>query len=98
MWYVYILFCDQKIYYVGITDNIQRRVKQHKNGESFYTKKFSEIRLVYFENHNSRKSAEKRELQLKKWTVAKKEALIKGDIELLKKLSKGTGVVDDSGR
>lgn len=77
-----------------MTDNLQRRIEQHKNGESSYTRKFSDIKLVYSESHNSSKSAEKRETQPKKWSVAKKKALKKSDIELLKKLSKGHEYVE----
>lgn len=96
MWYLYILFCDHKTFYIGITDNLRRRISQHKNKESKFTKQFRDIKLLYYENHINRKLAEKRELQIKKWTVAKKKALIKGNKELLKKLSKGPGVVDAS--
>ena len=92
MWILYILFCDQKTFYVGITDNLQRRLTQHKNKESFYTKKFSDLVLVYSEKFNKRSGAEKREKQLKGWTVAKKKALIDGNKELLIKLSKSTGI------
>ncbi|MBI3671708.1 GIY-YIG nuclease family protein [Candidatus Azambacteria bacterium] len=38
MWYLYILLCNQKTFYVGITDNLARRLKQHKNKESFFYK------------------------------------------------------------
>jgi len=93
-WFVYILFCDQKTFYVGITDNLERRLLQHKRKESFFTKKFSEIELVYRESYNTRKVAELREQQLKRWSVAKKKALIDGNKELLKKLSKGSEIGD----
>lgn len=94
MWYVYILFCDHKIYYVGLTDNIERRIQQYKNRESFYTKKFFDIQLVYTEHYKTRKDAERREKQLKGWSIAKKKALISGDIQLLKNLSKGPRFVE----
>ncbi len=89
MWYIYILLCDQKTFYVGITDDLKRRVKQHKSKYSRYTKRFSDVRLVYFEKYQTRTQAEKREIQLKNWSIAKRKALIKGDIALLKQLSKG---------
>jgi predicted GIY-YIG superfamily endonuclease len=94
MWYVYILFCDQKTYYVGTTNNLENRVKQHKNKESFYTKQFFDIQLVYSEKQPSKREAEKRELQIKKWSIAKKRALIYNDLKLLKQLSKGSGFAD----
>ena len=88
VWYTYILFCDQKIFYVGITNNLKKRLEQHKKRQSPYTKKFSDIKLVYFEEYESRRQAEKRERQIKNWSIAKKRALVRADVELLKKLSK----------
>ncbi len=87
-WVMYILLCDEKTFYVGLTSNIENRLKSHKSGYNIGTKKFSQIHLVYSENHPDRKTAEERETQLKKWTHAKKKALIEGNIELLKQLSK----------
>mgnify|MGYP003423792641 FL=1 len=89
-WYVYILFCDQKTYYVGSTDSLKRRIHQHKNRQSLYTKKFSEIQLVYTEIFNVRSKALDREKQIKGWSLAKKKALIEKDLEKLKSLSKST--------
>jgi len=90
-WFVYILLCDEKTFYVGCTDNVERRLKQHQNKESPYTKKFSHIELKYKEQHPAQWQAEKRESQIKKWSIAKKKALIDGDIELLKRLSNAHG-------
>lgn len=96
MWKLYVLFCDKKTFYVGITDNIERRLRQHKNKESFYTKKFSRTDLIYTEVFDKRIQAEKREKQIKGWSVAKKKALIAGDKNLLVSLSKCREVGDDS--
>lgn len=93
-YFVYILFCDQKTFYVGLTDNLEKRIAQHKRKESFFTKKFSDIELVYSEEYPRRIQAEAREIQLKKWSIAKKKALIKGDKELLIKLSKSPKIGD----
>ena len=87
-YFVYILLCDQKTYYVGITDNLKRRFNEHKNKKSFYIKQFSDVELVYSEEMKNKTIAERRELQLKGWSNAKKKALIKGDIEKLIILSK----------
>ena len=87
-WTVYILLCDQKTFYVGMTDNVERRLTEHKSKKSFFTKKFSELELVYQENCETRNEAELREQQIKKWSVAKKKALILGNKALLVKLSK----------
>ena len=94
MWYVYIFFCDQKTFYVGSTDNLERRLQQHIRKESFYTKKFSDIKLVYKESYFTRGEAMRREEQIKRWSIAKKKALITGDIKSLRKLSKGRGRVE----
>lgn len=61
---------------------------EHQRGEEKYTKRFCNIQFVYKEEYESREIAEKRERQLKGWTKEKKKALIGGDIELLKHLSK----------
>ena len=87
-YFVYILLCDQKTFYVGLTNNLERRIIQHKRKESFFTKKFSDIQLVYSEKYQKGSFAEARENQLKKWSVAKKKALIADDKKLLVELSK----------
>jgi putative endonuclease len=93
-WFVYILLCDQKTFYVGSTDDISRRLCQHQAKWSFYTKKFSDIRLAYQEELPNRAIAIARESQIKKWSIAKKRALIAGDISLLQQLSKAREVVE----
>ncbi len=87
-WFVYILLCNQKAYYIGLTSNIINRLRSHKAKENIATKEFSNITLVFLEKYPNRKLAEKREIQLKKWSKAKKKALIEGDIDLLRQLSK----------
>ncbi|HAT68690.1 MAG: hypothetical protein A2481_00085 [Candidatus Yonathbacteria bacterium RIFOXYC2_FULL_47_9] len=93
-YFVYILFCDQRTFYTGSTDNLERRIKEHKSKKSFYTKQFSDIELVYQEVCKDKREAEKREFQIKGWGAAKKKALIDGNKELLKKLSKSTEPVE----
>lgn len=80
MWYVYILFCDQKIFYTGITNNVQNRLALHKSKDSFFTKKFSDLELVYCEKYDSKQKAVKREKQIKGWSRAKKKMLINGKL------------------
>lgn len=80
MWYVYLLFCDQKTFYVGITDDLKRRLNQHKTKQSFFTKKFSDIRIVYCEKYNTKYEAAKREKQLKGWSQLKKQMLVDGKL------------------
>jgi len=88
MYYIYILECDNAFFYVGLTKNLKTRLIQHQEHQSLHTKRYKSIRLVYSEKLNKRIDAEKRETQLKGWSRAKKKALIAGDIERLKSLSK----------
>ena len=87
MWYLYILKCKNGDLYTGITDNLDRRFKEHKSGQGgHFTKSFGAQRILYSEQHPDRLSVLKREAQIKGWTRKKKLALIQGDLELLKKL------------
>ena len=76
MWYVYILNCDKKTFYVGMTNDLESRLTEHRSKQSFFTKKFSDINIVYSEQFNSKTEAAKREQQLKGWSRAKKVALM----------------------
>ena len=79
-WYVYLLLCDQKTFYVGLTDDVQRRFSEHCSKESFFTKKFSDLKLVYCEKYNDKHEAAAREQQLKGWSKTKKQMLIDGKL------------------
>ncbi|KKS06898.1 MAG: hypothetical protein A2418_01340 [Candidatus Brennerbacteria bacterium RIFOXYC1_FULL_41_11] len=87
-WVVYILLCDEKVYYVGLTSDTEQRLKSHESRYNLATKKFSNIKLLYTEQYQKRIDAEKREKQIKGWSRIKKEALMKQDVQGLKKLSK----------
>ncbi|MDP2922886.1 MAG: GIY-YIG nuclease family protein [Candidatus Omnitrophota bacterium] len=87
MWCVYILEYQNKDLYTGITDNVQRRFEEHVSGKGGkFTHAFKVSKLLYSEPCGSKNDALKREAQIKGWTRRKKLALIKGDVELLKKL------------
>ena len=85
--FVYILRCSDDSYYVGVTNNLVRRLKEHEDGTAVtcYTYRRRPIALVHSEWYQYVNDAIAREKQLKRWTRAKKEALIRGDIEALKK-------------
>ncbi|MBU2495758.1 MAG: GIY-YIG nuclease family protein [Candidatus Omnitrophota bacterium] len=84
----YILRLKSGRLYAGITTNLQKRYKEHLKRYACRTTKIDPvIALVYSENFPNVSSARKREIQVKKWTHAKKEALIAGDVEILKRLS-----------
>lgn len=72
-----------------MTNNLKKRIREHNsNGTkgAKYLRAKKPIILVYSEEFPDIKTAMRRELQVKKWTKTKKEALIKGDLDLLKKL------------
>ena len=68
-YYVYILTSiANKVLYIGVTNNIERRVFEHKNKlVKGFTNKYNVDRLVYFEQYTNINQAIKREKQLKKW-------------------------------
>ena len=87
--YVYILLCSDGSYYVGSTHDLMARVRAHEEGKGCrYTAQRLPVRLVYSEAHHTESSAVRRERQIKRWSRAKKEALIGGDKARLRKLSK----------
>lgn len=95
---VYILLCSDGRFYVGHTTNLELRLQEH-NGEhpvyakgSDFTISHRPFKLVYTEVYNTVSEAAKRERQLHKWSHEKKQALIEGDIERLKLLSKSKTV------
>jgi len=85
--FVYILRCATDVLYIGETADLDRRLEQHQDGSACsFTASRRPVALVYSEPHATRATALKRERQLKRWTRAKKEALIAGDVGLLKQL------------
>ena len=84
--FVYILECRDGWLYVGCTDNLLRRWREHQCGGSHFTKGHPPIRVIHVEVFSTRSAAERRERQLKGWTRAKKWALARGDKVLLKQL------------
>jgi len=88
-YYIYILLCADNSYYVGSSEDVAERVRAHNQGAGAeYTKNRRPVTMVYSEAFTSRNAAIQRERQLKKWSHAKKEALIIGDLAKLKALSK----------
>ena len=86
--YIYILECCDGSYYVGSTNNLELRLQQHINGEGAnHTRKRLPVELVYYEKFDRIDMAFYREKQVQGWSRKKKEALIKGDENLVHKLS-----------
>ena len=87
--YVYILRYNNSNLYVGSTHNLQSRLKAHNDGRgAAYTFKHRPVHLVYSEKYQSKVEALNRERQLKHWSHGRKQALILGNRERLKNLSK----------
>lgn len=89
MFYVYILRSSTNELYIGQTNNLDDREKQQltkSTKAAKFIKDGSKFQLVYFEQYSTRLEAMRREKQLKGWTRAKKEALISGNLKLLKRL------------
>lgn len=80
--YVYILKCfygneNEYIYYKGITNDMMRRLREHKDGKSNYTKRFhGNISLVHIEIWENRSNAMRREHELKKMSRKELEEII----------------------
>lgn len=67
-YYVYILSNKSKILYIGITNDLRRRIFEHKNKLiDGFTKKYNLTKLVFYEITNDVNAAIKREKQLKNW-------------------------------
>ena len=76
-YYVYILASESGVLYTGMTNNLVRRVWQHKKGEvPGFTQRYNVKKLVWFESHANPTSAIEREKQIKDWRRAKRVALI----------------------
>jgi putative endonuclease len=87
---VYILECSDKTYYTGFTSNLEKRMIEHKSGEykNSYTYSKRPVSLVFHCEFTEPAKAIETEKQIKKWSKAKKEALINNELERLPNLSK----------
>lgn len=89
MAYTYILRCGDGKLYVGSTNDLEDRLREHQTMRGGrFTKLHQPVELVYSEEFDTYPEAFRRERQLHGWSIAQKEALIKGNIELLRNLSK----------
>ncbi len=75
--YVYIMSSKSRRIYTGVTNSIERRVRQHKAGEiEGFTKRYKINRLVHYETFQYVRAAIRREKEIKGWNRAKRVALI----------------------
>ena len=85
-WNVYIILCQDKSLYTGITTDVDRRFEQHATGKGaryFYGHK--PMQVVYVEPSHTRSSASKRESEIKKLKKADKQLLISSQRNLFGK-------------
>jgi putative endonuclease len=78
MYFVYLLECADTTYYIGITTDLEKRIKEHnglKRGAK-YTRGRRPVSLQYFETYETKSEALKREIALKQLTRKQKELLI----------------------
>ena len=102
--FVYILASKSRRLYVGVTNNLERRLYEHLSGDVGFTARYRIHRLVYFETTGDALAAIAREKQMKGWVRSKKIALVESinplwndlsepwlDRTLVAKLRDGTG-------
>jgi len=89
-YYVYIMTNQTRTLYTGVTNNLERRVLEHKRKLlPGFTRQYNINRLVYFESFGDVRAAIQREKQIKGWLRAKKVALIVAANPAWKDLSDG---------
>ncbi len=89
-YFVYIIKCADNTYYTGMTNNINRRWYEHcysQDNKYSYTYNRKPLKLVFYETFHDVKQAYKFERKIKKWSKAKKEAIINNNWHKLKELS-----------
>jgi putative endonuclease len=73
-WCVYILLCNDKTLYTGVTNNLEKRLRDHEAGSGAkYTRGRGPLKLLYRENHETRSQAQKREFHIK--TLSRQDKL-----------------------
>ena len=89
-YYVYILTSETGTLYIGLTNDLMRRVYEHKKGlVKGFTKQYGVNRLVHYEETNDVNEAILREKEIKKWRRSKKLDLIRGSNPKWEDLSAG---------
>lgn len=87
--WLYILRLKSGNLHIGATTDLHQRCREHFEGKACRTTKNDPpVAVVHSEEFANNQEARRREAQLKRWTRAKKEALVSGEMEKLKELSK----------
>ena len=84
--YTYIVKCSDETLYTGWTNDLEKRLRAHNSGKGAkYTKTRRPVKLVYYEEHETKNEAMSREYAIKQLTRREKELLIKGNRNLCEK-------------
>lgn len=88
-YYVYMVQCSDDSIYIGLTNDLERRLKEHNFGlnDNSYTSKRRPVKMIWHQEFMQFEQAEKFEKKIKKWSRSKKMALANGDYNLLKLFS-----------
>jgi predicted GIY-YIG superfamily endonuclease len=89
-YWTYMLLCADGSYYVGVTSEIDVRIAKHELGvdRRAYTYRRRPVRLVHAETFSSPDEAIQAEKQLKGWSRAKKDALVRNDWNSVRRLAR----------
>ncbi|MFY9243329.1 MAG: GIY-YIG nuclease family protein [Polaribacter sp.] len=97
-YYVYILLCSDKSFYTGITNDLERRIIEHKSvkNKDSYTSQRLPLELKWYLECSDSRDAIQYEKKIKGWSRRKKQALIDGNWDDLVKFSKNYRQYKDS--
>ena len=85
-----MLHCNGGAFYVGHTDDLERRLAQHESGQTpGFVKDHLPVKLVWSESFPSREEGLAMERRIKGWSRAKKMALIRGNWNEISRLARG---------
>jgi len=90
MYYLYLIECSDETYYVGVTNDLSRRMREHKHGahEGSYTYNRRPVKLKYYLMFDDIREAISYEKKIKKWSKAKKDAFFLKQWDKLRELAK----------
>ena len=90
--WAYMLYCRGAYFYVGHTDDLERRIAEHQTGViRGFTADHLPVDLVWCQEFATREEAKTSEKQIKGWSRAKKLALIRGDWDRISMLARSKG-------
>jgi len=98
MYYVYLLKSQKSHwFYIGCTSNLKKRLKEHNDGESFSTKIYLPVKLIYYEAYISKSDAYEREKYLKQYGSGLRNLKDRLKGTLAQPLFTGAGLINKGG-